>query len=133
MSAGYGDSLLRTITDSIEKLGHVYYDGYSSPFSLEDGRTDEVYARIWRADAAIFLAYGDPDPKFLSPDQYVEWAFSAAICKNSMMICHKSVLDKRIFMMPQSIFTLFDDLSSIGQLRIIRDEIERKLNIWFPR
>jgi hypothetical protein len=129
--------LLGRILDMIQQSGLASYDGYARPTAPINGRLDDVWARMWRADAALFIAPTEEDAPgdeqkhlWLTANQQIEWSFMAALCQNSEIICHRRARAEREFMMPDTVRIEYEQLPD--EFSRIEAKIRQKLEGWFP-
>lgn len=124
--------LVQRVFALIESMGHACYDGYGAPTAPKNGRMDDVLARMWRADAGVFIAPADGGkPPWLTPNQQIEWGFMAPLCQNTHIICHRRAQAERQFMMPDTVRLEYEKLSD-GDLSLIENRMRQKILEWFP-
>ena len=129
---GNAKDIREIINKVVKELNCVVYDGFSSPSELSGlGRADEICARIWRADAGIFLAAGQETPQWLTRNQEIEWGFMRPICDKSIIICHPDTLPDRRFMMPDHSMITYTEMKDRGDLLKIEEEVRRRIKSWF--
>jgi hypothetical protein len=126
-------AILKRVFDRIDRENHVVaYDGFTRPWEMDQG-PDDVFARMWRADAGIFLAPAIPGkPQWLTPEQQIEWGFMAPLCPRTYIVCHKKAPKDRQFMIPDVARLMYEDLSD-GHLHTIEEKIVQRILSWFPK
>lgn len=128
---GQLQSIKNAVFKSIEDMGMQPVDGFQVVNDeVKNITSDEVWARLWSCDAALFLAAGVDQPEWLTSNQHMEWGFARAICDKSTIICHTSMAGKHDFMMPRESLILYDELSRAHLLKLEGD-IEERLRLWF--
>ena len=131
---GKSEGLRKHIADAVQACGCVLFDGFSNPSSVESGRADEIFARMWRADAGIFLAPDEDEINWLTANQEIEWGFMRPICSKTVIVSSaKSATSKRRFMMPDELMITYPALEDISDYRKVRDDVVEKIAKWFPK
>lgn len=122
------DAIYKTIGD----LHCAVYDGYDQPFPKVDNDAFEIDARIWSADAAIFLGLGPGgEGEWLSRDQEIEWGVASVITRKIILCGRPDSFSQRRLMMPESIGVTFTDLSNTRNLEEFKIELSRRVEQMF--
>jgi hypothetical protein len=127
---GMARNVRQAIYQAIEEEGHVVFDGYNRPGPMEKKDQIEIHSRAWRADAAIFLGFGPSGPRWLSPDQIIEWGVLHGICGKTVVCCDIKSFKKRPLMMPEKINIVIGRFSD-GNYENLKNDIKKYLRDWF--
>lgn len=123
---------INAIYEAIEDCNCVVFDGYERPFPKEKNDAFEIHARIWSADAAIFLGMGPGGGgEWLSRDQEIEWGVASVITRKIILCGKQDSFAKRRLMMPESIGVTFEDLSNTQNLEEFKVLLARRIEQMF--
>jgi hypothetical protein len=119
---------IEAIYAAIAEKNFAVFDGYEQPTPKEKNDAFEIHARIWSADAAVFLGMGaGGGGEWLSRDQEIEWGVASVITRKIILCGKRDSFSKRRLMMPESIGVTFEDLSDTQNLEEFKFELSRRL------
>jgi hypothetical protein len=104
-------TIRRVIESLCQERGIKILNGYGPAGSGSALTPDEIWARIWLADAHIFIA---DEELWLTRDQQIEWAYAHAICGKRQVITSARALTKNdiSFMIPKESAYTYKNLGS---------------------
>ncbi len=107
-----GNHFLTSVIHEIETAGFEVYDGFERPRQLQDRQPADARARMWLADAAIFVALNKDGAGLMSSNQFIEWGYIFGQCKPYEVITMSSYENTiRPFMMPDTSFITLNSMT----------------------